>query len=217
MLKKKIVNYVLGNLVAMTVVGNTGINAFAQTLGEHYLGDENNSTPSESWDGNSIDDSLHEVELEGTDEFQDKKATQIVNISEYQESYEVEVYASLASEFTVSIPKIITLDATGEKESGFIVGVKGALAPNYAVTSTPSSNFELINTRDERQKFNASISSYTDSLTLFYGWNLISQDVYNGDGMGYYIIENEKAPMPGAYTGTFNICFDLIDLSLEMD
>ncbi len=215
MLKNTLAKQLLEMAAAILMVGNLlNIQVFAETLKDHYFGDENASTASESWDGRSSNKDLHEIELTGSDEIQNKQATQLVNISEYQKSYEVEVYASLPSEFTVSIPKIITLDATGETETNFTIGVKGILAPRYAVTSTVDSNLEMTNTRDARQKFNASITTYTDSLTLSYGWELLASDIYNGDSIGFYRITNEKAPVPGSYTGTFDVHIDLVDLSM---
>ena len=214
MLKNKRMNKFFCVFSAVMLAGNlAGINALAESLDEHYFSGKNASTPSETWNGESNSEEVHELELIGSDEIQNKKSTQLVNVSEYQESYEVEVYASLPSEFTVSIPKIITLDATGENETRFAVGVKGSLAPHYAVTSTADPLLELVNTQDAGKKFNASISTYTDSLTLSYGWELLSSDIYNGDGIGFYKIDNERAPAPGSYRGTFNIRIDLIDLT----
>lgn len=210
----KWVKPITSGLSAVIVIGCLmKIHVSAQTLTDYYFQEGDASTPSESWDGSSSDNEFYEVELEGIDEIQNKKSTQLINLSQYQESYEVEVYASLPSEFTVSIPKIITLDASGKTDTRFAVGVKGSLAPNYAVTSTADSLIKMTNSRDERITFNALISTYTDSLTLSYMWNFLDANSYNGDSIGYYNISNDKIPVAGTYMGTFNIQIDLVDLS----
>lgn len=136
------------------------------------------------------------------------KVNETAEISANVEKEACTVYAEVGSQFTVTIPKTITL--SGELKSGeYTVSCVGDIAGDEYVLVKPDASFEM--EQDGKDNVTATI---TQATTMFRGDNYVD-DLVDGEAKmatGATGSIDAQGLTAGAWNGTFNF-----EIALEQD
>ncbi len=150
----------------------------------------NNAITSFSYNVDANNNSLESIEYQNTE---DENFTNSAN-----------VFALLASEYKVTIPKVVVLSGTS-KAASYYVNVTGDIAGYEKITVTPDDNFKLYASGKDSQE--ATINQDKTIWTV-HDFNTDANGTISADGI-----------TAGKWTGAFNfnINFESDDTSIQLD